>query len=241
MTTINTLKPTAFLVLVISLVTLNIANAAPREGGGNTKIINKLQGMVNDITTERDLLKTESAKVTAELETVKGQVTQEKEAAALLAEKLNADLGTQKASHDEIQARLDNTTAKLREVIEKYNALNKSKNELSAEHIGLQNNQQLTASELKVCESKNVKMFEGAKEIIEAYHHCQNKGIVDALIDSEPFSQIKNIEFETIIQEYEDKLNKQKYHGNPNAGSSIPAVSKPASAAPTAQPSAVKK
>ncbi len=241
MVTINRLKPITFLVLLISLASLHIAAAAPREGGGNAKIISKLQGMVNDITTERDQLKTEHAKITAELETVKAQVTQEKEAAVSLEEKLNADLSAQKASHDEIQVRLDNTTAKLREVIEKYNALNKSKNELSVEHMGLQNNQQLTASELKACESKNVKMFEGAKEIIEGYHNCQNKGIVDTLIDSEPFSQIKNIEFETIIQEYEDKLNKQKYHGNPNAGSSIPVVSKHAASTPPSQQSNLKK
>jgi len=226
--------------LVIGAVLLNAAYAAPREGG-NAKIINKLQTMVKEITTERDLLKTENAKIASELETLKGQVKQEKEAATSLEEKLNTELSSQKASADEIQVRLDNTTAKLREVIEKYNALNKSKNELALEHAGLQNNQQFTAAELKACESKNVKMHEGAKEVIEAYHHCQNKGIVDTLIGSEPFLQIKNVEFETIVQEYEDKLNKQKYHGNPNAVSAVPSASKPADAASSSQAGETKK
>jgi len=222
------MKSSIFFAIIICLASLGTVYAAPREGGGNAKIINKLQTMVKDITNERDLLKTENAKITVELETLKSQVKQEKEAAVSLEEKLNTELTEQKSSNDEIRVRLDNTTAKLREVIDKYNALNKSKNELAVEHAGLQNNQQLTVSELKQCESKNIKMYEGAKEIIDAYHNCQNKGIVDTLIGSEPFSQIKNVEFETIVQEYEDKLNKQKYHGNPSAVQLVPAASKPA-------------
>ncbi|MDO9104712.1 MAG: hypothetical protein Q7U57_07095 [Methylovulum sp.] len=211
------------LVWIIGAASWDAVYAAPREAGGNAKIVNKLQLMVKDITAERDLLKTDNAKMASELETVKSQLAKEQAAVVSLEEKSSTELSAQKATADEIRLRLDNTTAKLREVIEKYNALNKSKNELAVEHTGLQNNQQLTASELKQCESKNIKMYEGAKEIIDAYHNCQNKGIVDTLIGTEPFLQIKNVEFETIIQEFEDKLNKQKYHANPNA---LPAPSK---------------
>ncbi|MFI3156928.1 MAG: hypothetical protein QX199_12305 [Methylococcaceae bacterium] len=234
------MKSSVFLALIICSVSLDAVLAAPRDNGGNAKIVSKLQAMVNEITTERDLLKTENAKIAAELETLKGQVKQEKEAAVLLEEKLNTELSSQKASSDEIRGRLDNTTDKLREVIDKYNALNKAKNELAVEHTNLQNNQQFTAAELKMCESKNIKMYEGAKEVIDGYHNCQNKGIVDTLIESEPFLQIKNVEFETIIQEYEDKLNKQKYQGNASAVSLNP-VSKPETAVSSSQAGEVKE
>lgn len=223
------MKSSLFFALLICAASADVAVAAPRDAGGNAKIVSKLQAMVNEITTERDRLKTENAKIAAELETLKGQVKQEKDAAASLEERLNTELSSQKASSDEIRGRLDNTTDKLREVVDKYNALNKAKNELAVEYAKLQNNQQLTSSELKTCESKNIKMYQGAKDIIEGYHNCQNKGVVDALIESEPFLQIKNVEFETIIQEYEDKLNKQKYQGNANAAALEPSASKPAS------------
>lgn len=229
-----------FWALIICAASLDAVIAAPREGGGNAKIVNKLQAMVNEITTERDRLKTENAKIAAELETLKGEVKQEKEAAVVLEERLSAELSSQKASSDEIRGRLDNTTDKLREVVDKYNALNKAKNELAVEHASLQNNQQFTAAELKMCESKNIKMYEGAKEVIGGYHHCQNKGIVDTLIESEPFLRIKNVEFETIIQEYEDKLNKQKYQGNANAVS-LNTDSKPANAVSSAQSNEAKE
>jgi len=60
------------------------------------------------------------------------------------------------------------------------------------------------------------------------------------LIESEPFLRIKNVEFETLIQEYEDKLNKQKYQGNANAVS-LNTASKPANAASSAQPNEAKE
>ncbi len=212
-------------ILIISAAFFNLADAAPRDAGGNAKIVSKLQAMVNDITSERDRLKAENAKIAAELEGLKGQVIQEKTAAASLEERLNAEISSQKASSGEKQARLDSTLEKLREVVEKYNALNKAKNDLAAEHTGLQNAMQMTASELKVCESKNTKMYEGAKEIIDGLHNCKNRGVVDALIGSEPFLQFNNVEFETIVQEYEDKLNKQKYQAQPKAAPTKPANS----------------
>lgn len=252
----NPMKNPVIFAIVLSCSLLDSVVAAPRDNaGGNAKMVNKLQSMVKDITTERDQIKAENGKLTTEIESLKSQVSQEKEASAALEGSLNAELSAAKASKEELQSRVDATTAKLREVVDKYNALNKSKNDLSVAHTTLQSTQQVTASELKQCESKNLKMFEGAKEIIDGYHHCQNKDIVDTLIDSEPFSQIKNVEFETIIQDYEDKILKQKYHPNAAAESAIKAnveaqakevkaplgVDEPSVPAPKPTPAAVTK
>jgi hypothetical protein len=89
-------------------------------------------------------------------------------------------------------------------------------------YTALQNAQQATSSDLKTCEAKNVKMFEGAKAVMDGYQSCQKRGIVDTLIGSEPFSQVKDVEFENAMQDYEDKLRKQKYQGK-KAPSSAPA------------------
>jgi chromosome segregation ATPase len=228
------------------------AHAAKRDTSGDAaKMVAKLQGMVKDITAERDTLKTENGKVSSELEALKTQIEQnkkDKEAALAAQEKLTADLAVQKSAEDDVRGKLDNTTGKLREVVEKYNVLNKAKNDLAAAYANLQNNQQATTNELKACETKNVKMHEGAKEIIENFHACQKKGIIDALVDSEPFTQINDVEFETVMQGYEDKLNKQKYQPKPATKAApansvaVPAdteAAEPAPVAPAATP--VKK
>ncbi|TAK65344.1 hypothetical protein [Methylobacter sp.] len=178
--------------------------AAPRAADGNNKVVSKLQSMVKDITVERDQLKTEKDKLASEIE----QLKQEKSAAVSAEDRLSSELDAQKNSNVEVRNTLEQTHAKLLEVIEKYNALNQAKNELSATHVNLQNTQKQTETNLQSCEGKNIKMFEAAKEVLNSY---ENKGVLDALLKSEPVLQFKSVEMESIIQEYEDRLVKQKY------------------------------
>jgi hypothetical protein len=205
------------LVLCGLLFFMHDLSAAQREGGGNAKIVSKLQTMVNTITAERDTLQADNLKLTTELDSLKAKVKETEDNSKSQEEKFIADLASQKSSHDELQVRMDNTSVRLKEVIDKYNALNRSKNDLTIQQGNLENLHKVTVAELKSCEIKNMKMFEGAKQVIAGYNSCQTKDIFDSIIDAEPFSQIKNVEFEAIIQEYEDKLHKQKYHVNSNA------------------------
>ncbi len=203
-----------FLPLMLLAAWLGVfPSYAARRDDASARAISRLQTMVREATAERDRLKRENAVITAELDKAKQELEQGKSAKLDLEDKLNQELAAHKLSAEQSKTHLDNTTARLREVIEKYNALNKSKNELAAGHLKLQNEQQFTASELKACEHKNVIMFEGAKEIIDGYERCQNKNMFQALFNAEPITGIKNVEFENIIQEYEDKLRKGKYRG----------------------------
>jgi uncharacterized protein (DUF3084 family) len=198
--------------VVFGLVLSVNLSAAVRDNGGSAKIVNKLQTMVKDITAERDHLKVENEKALADLESLKKQSEKEKTAAISDKESFDKELAAKKANTDDLQTRLDATTGRLKEVIDKYNALNKSKNDLTLQHGNLLNAQKTSSSELKICESKNLKLYEVSKEIIAGYKSCQNRGLLDTLVDSEPLLQINNVEFETLMQEFEDKLNKQKYH-----------------------------
>ena len=66
----------------------------------------------------------------------------------------------------------------------------------------------LKETELQNCEGKNIKLYEAAEEVLNAYEH---NTLFDSLLESEPIFQIKSVELESIVQEYEDKLRKQKY------------------------------
>ena len=191
-------------VLLGSLLSAT-TQAAPRPvADGNNKAVLKLQTLVKEVTTERDLLKTEKDKLASDIEKLK----KDKDAAALAEERLGSELAAQKSTNASVSNTLEQTHAKLLEVIEKYNVLNKAKNELNATHVNLENTQKQTESNLQNCEGKNLKMFEAAKEVLSSY---ENKSVLDSLLKSEPILQFKSVEMETIIQEYEDKLIKQKY------------------------------
>ena len=196
--------PVSVLLLCSLLSTTTQAAPRPAAADANNKAVLKLQTLVKDITTERDLLKTEKDKLASDIEKLK----KDKDAAASAEERLASELAAQKSTNASVSSTLEQTHAKLLEVIEKYNTLNKAKNELSATHINLENTQKQTDNNLQNCEGKNIKMFEAAKEVLNSY---ENKSVMDSLLKSEPILQFKSVEMETIIQEYEDKLIKQKY------------------------------
>ena len=193
-------------LLIGSLLSTTTVQAAPRAAAadGNNKVVVKLQTMVKDITVERDQLKTEKDKLASDIE----QLKKEKAATASAEDRLSSELAAQKSSNTAVRDTLEQTHAKLLEVIEKYNALNQAKNQLSATHVNLENSHKQTETELQSCEGKNIKMFEAAKEVLNSY---ENKGVMDTLLKSEPILQFKSVEMESLIQEYEGKLIKQKY------------------------------
>ena len=199
------IKPLVVSVLLAGSLLSTTTQAAPRVAAdGNNKAVVKLQTLVKEITTERDLVKTEKDKLVLDIEKLK----KEKAATASEGDRLSNELAAQKNSNAAVSNTLEQTHAKLLEVIEKYNVLNKAKNELSATYVNLENTQKQTESNLQNCEGKNIKLFEAGKEVLNSY---ENKGVMDTLLNSEPILQFKSVEMQSLIQEYEDKLSKQKY------------------------------
>lgn len=201
-------KNSVISILLAGSLLSGAVQAAPRAADVNNKVVVKLQTIVRDMTAERDLLKTEKDKLSTEIDQVKKEKTAAVSAATSVEERLNGELAAQKNSSDEQRNKLEQTHAKLLEVIDKYNALNKAKNELGVLHVNLENTQKQTEANLQSCEGKNIKMYEAGKEVLNTY---ENKGVMDALLKAEPVLQFKSVEMEGIVQEYEDKLLKQKY------------------------------
>ena len=159
--------------------------------------------MIKAANTERDLIKTEKDKLSADVEQLKKEVATKTSDE----QRINNELTAQKSSNATVSNTLQQTHAKLMDVIEKYNALNKSKNELSVLHVNLENSHKQTEAQLQTCEEKNIKLFEAGKEILNTY---ENKSVMDSFLKSDPIFQFKSVEMEGIAQEYEDKLSKQK-------------------------------
>ncbi|MFZ2726601.1 MAG: hypothetical protein WAX77_10150 [Methylococcaceae bacterium] len=209
---------------IIALLNSQSLNAAPRAAAGNDKAIAKLQAMVQSITAERDTLKAETAKINADLEKVQAdlkkqteqlqqQLEQEKSAAlaALSAsDRLNGELNAQKSSTAAVQGQLSNTAEKLRAMTAQYEEAVKVNQSLNAQHAHLQTVQTTTATNLNTCETKNLKLYETTKAMIDQYHSAQNKNLLDKVIESEPLFKLDDVATETMLQDYQDQLNKQK-------------------------------
>ncbi len=201
--------------IVILIVMTGFAQAGvaanKEKDSASVRALRKMQTTVTEITSERDALKAETAKKNTELEDLKKQLSEEKKSATALTDRHSKEKAVQQKMTDELRAHLDNTTAKLQEVIGKYNALNQANKELTAEHAKLNNTLQLTATELKVCAGKNQKMLGVSKEVITNYQKCQSRGWMNAVADSEPLFQINTVKFEKMLQDVEDKINREEY------------------------------
>lgn len=194
----------ALVLLFTPMLGSEVHAQAARRDDGSARVINRLQGMVREMTAERDALKSENETLAAEIETLKMQ----HEAAVSREEKLSGELDTQKNTNEAVRGRLDRTHGKLVEVVEKYKVLNQANNQLSLVHAELQKLQEFTVSELDSCEDKNIKMYQATRGMLKEY---AGQSLWERLVQAEPVFQFNSVELENIIQEYEDKLIEQKY------------------------------
>jgi chromosome segregation ATPase len=72
-----------------------------------------------------------------------------------------------------------------------------------------QTQQQLDASKASdaSCQAKNLKLYEYSQELVTRY---QKKGVWAALTQKEPVTGLKEVGVENVVQEYQEKLAKQK-------------------------------
>lgn len=190
--------------LLISCLPL-LAQAAPREAGKqDAGAVQKLQAMVKSVTSERDAAKAETAKLTAELDQLKKESSKSLATVTAAKDQLDSELNAQKSSNTEVHDRLEKTNTRLLEVIEKYKELNQAKNMLATEFNAMKARQEATEQQLNICGEHNVKLLQSAKQLLDVYQH---KSTLSSLLQQEPILQFNSIEMETIVQEYEDKLN----------------------------------
>lgn len=57
------------------------------------------------------------------------------------------------------------------------------------------------------CAEHNARLYSIADELVRRY---ESKGVVKTLLSKEPFTQIKKVEIEKLVQDYRDKIDQQK-------------------------------
>jgi chromosome segregation ATPase len=104
-----------------------------------------------------------------------------------------------KENRDQYKVKLDETVQLVKERNEMIVTLRSEKVELNADF-------QETTSGLRRCQKHNGRLTVLAEELVAAY---ENKGVGASLIQSEPFTQLKKVELEKLIQEYRDRIDNE--------------------------------
>jgi ABC-type transporter Mla subunit MlaD len=179
-------KPELFGVVVVIAMAL-ASNGAWAGDADEQKAVARAQRMLRQMSQERDALQAENARL-------KGEV-----------EELNRKLGSLKKNSEASLAKSREGNAALSENLQKT-AQNLRQTE--TEKTQLQGTVVDQAQLIESCEAKNVKMLQINRELLV---HYERKGFIDAMLQHEPLTQLKRVEIENIVQEYQDKIDQLEF------------------------------
>ena len=148
--------------------------------------VGMLQKETSSISQQYESLQAQKKKLELELQTLASQ----KEEIMKSGEKTKKELAELTAAHEKVQQNVKQLTE------EKENVKKTLESELEK-----------VRQKLGQCESHNARLCAIANELINKY---RTKGLVNTLLQKEPFTQLKRVEVDELMQEYQEKIEQQK-------------------------------
>lgn len=157
--------------------------------------LNEIQQQKSALAQEKTVLEETLKKTHDETESHKRSAA----GAAAKASRLEKDIEAANKEKAELHTRLDEA--------------NKRNEELSGQRKQLEQDLKNTTVSLakqdeqrKLCETNNDKLYRIGRELADWY---TSKGAVNAILEAEPFTRIKRVEMENLLEDYRDKLESQ--------------------------------
>lgn len=174
-----------FVALLIGMPALAAPEGAARDAAAQQALA-KAQQMLKSLSAERDSLKAENAKLNArlnaELDEMKARLSETKSSASAAAARSAAESESQREAIAAGDARAKDLEVKLQDTDSRLAARDK---------------------ELSACTADNKKLGALSKELLGRY---ADKGMWDAMLVREPLTQIKRVELENLVQQYDDRI-----------------------------------
>lgn len=181
----------------------------------------RAQGLLRQLGQQKTQLETDNAVLAAEL----AGATRRLEQATAKLKNLELDLASSERQHERdagaierLQNRLDKTTQRLREFVEKFKATSQTLAQTQYEKSGIEAELARARDELADAEGKNLALYAANIELLDRY---TNKSPLDGILQREPFTGIKNVEMENVREQYEYELYDEVRDANLEAARAI--------------------
>lgn len=158
------------------------------------KALAKAQYMLRQFASERDALQAENTQLKADIVALKKKT-----------DGAFAALHKSKETTAALDERLQKTETNLNQTLSEKQKLEK---------ISLEQQQQFNQ-----CTQKNAKLYDLNHELVQRY---ADKGVLDALVQREPFTGLKRVQVENVTQDLQDKLDEQRIVSKHTARASEP-------------------
>jgi len=216
-------KPSRLALLLVLLTVALSAGAAPadKKASREREMMRKMQLSQQQLADEKAQLEKDKAELGQKVSTLSGQSNGLKQAAARADRKaadLQKELEAARKENAGLHEQLTDEQKKLEELSLKHKDMQQTLAATEGENKRLESalgqQAQLTKSweaRNATCEGKNAKLYELNVEMMGKY---RSKGVLDALSHAEPFTGIKDVELENVLQEYRDKLDAERVGGS---------------------------
>lgn len=201
-------------LMVSVLSILPAPEAIAKEPSREREALRRIQIQLNEINRQKSVLEQEKAALSEEVETLKKG-----------ADRLTSSLSKGKAHHIALEKELDAVRKEKEALSEKLQETVKNLQDMTRSHAevtqALQNVQaekeqekrQFEAAvsrlsgQVQVCETKNIKLYQLNVEMMNKY---RARSVMGAVLENEPFTQLKSVEAENLLEEYRDKADAAK-------------------------------
>lgn len=186
------------------------AMAASNKDSKERQALRRVQTQLNEVQQQKSLLEQEKTGLTEQMEELKKKSADlESGAAKANARRVALDREVEGLGKDkvELSAKLQETSRGLQEMTKKQAEAMQTLQHKEREIKRLEAELARQTRQGEMCEVKNGQLYQINAELMDKY---QSKGVFGALLQAEPFTQLKSVEMENLLQEYRDKLDAQR-------------------------------
>jgi chromosome segregation ATPase len=182
------------------------AQTARTGGNANAQLMEQMQQLASERTTlqaENERLKSQLADVTKDRDALKsGQQVVDRRARDAA-----AALAHSNAQRDSSDQELTQTRAKMQELIGKFRETIQKMRDIETENTTTKQTLATREHELSVCVERNVALYRLNDEILT---HMDKQGVWSRLAAAEPFTKIKRIQNENLVDDYRARAQDQR-------------------------------
>ena len=197
-------------LLVCMAVVAPHADASDKKASREREALRRVQQQLSQVQGDLAAAEQEKAKLAADLE--KAQASSKAEAGKVAS--LQHGLGTSKQQLTAVTGELAQVKETLattaQQLAETRKTLAETTQTLQQTEAAKRNLETVKASnerDIASCERKNLALYEVGRSLMDRFEH---KTCGEVLADKEPFTGIRKVETENLMEEYRDKLDDQK-------------------------------
>lgn len=208
------------LMVAVLAVAVHAAPAfAANKKDPNKEAIYRMQMQLKQVEDAKSAVEQEKAAMTRELEAFKKKAS-DLETGTARAQARGAKLEKElDATKSDLSAKLQAAEMKLSEMQQTLTETQRELQRAQGERQRLESNLAARTRFAEACVANNRKLNQYHVELI---NHAQSQGSFNALLAAEPFTQIKRVEIENILEEYRDRIDAERVGAAPRAADKMP-------------------